>query len=601
MPHSPTALTCVLLLSAPSAGAQLNDKWASFAEAPAALPSGASISGDDHETDLDWADLDLDGDVDLVVVRKEPFTTTGTRTNVLLVNEAGVLLDRSASLAAAADVAGDQGFLTPTNDRDVVVADLTGDGFPEVVTAPEQTVGQPKHVHHPRVYLNLGAGGGAWQGLRFEDARFPQLLHHASGIPLEPRFPAVDAGDLDNDGALDLYFGDHDTTTQLFGPTEQATLDLNDRLLQNDGSGFFTDATTTALTPAMVKSGFCNSVELTDVNLDGALDVVKQTTYQSPLVVSIAYNDPAMPGVFGQLATGVLPSPYFVDTGDLNNDGRPDIALTQNDADSVLFNLGSGPGGLVSWSAPQPVQFLVGGEAVGGFGLSYSSNNLIADLDGDGWSELLIADVDVEIPLYEDGFRLHLYHNRGGTPGGSDVALLEERASPSDDTWVGAHGLLPADLRWTHDVAAFDVDGDARPDLVLSRREGTQVWLQATPPVCQADLGFGGGALVLEVCGGDLSGGQDAELALLAGAPLAPAFLVIGAGAGPAFVPGLDVTVVPAPVTLVLTLATDAAGSLELPVPGGLGPAGAVVQAFQLTPGGLPLEASNAVAVQLLP
>ncbi|MCH7890985.1 MAG: FAD-dependent oxidoreductase, partial [Gemmatimonadetes bacterium] len=79
-----------------------------------------------------WARVDIASEqtrrwIDLVVVRKEPFSTIGKRTNVLLMNEGGVLKDRTRELASASDVAGDSGFLTPTNDRDVVLA--TGDGY----------------------------------------------------------------------------------------------------------------------------------------------------------------------------------------------------------------------------------------------------------------------------------------------------------------------------------------------------------------------------------------------------------------------------------------------------------------------------------------
>ncbi|MHC4894117.1 MAG: FG-GAP repeat domain-containing protein, partial [Planctomycetota bacterium] len=254
--------------------------------------------------------------IDLIVVRKEPFTTEGRRTNVLLLNENGVLVDRTAELAAASDVPGDSGFLTPTNDRDVELVDLTGDGLPEIVTAPEQVTGQPKWISHPRVYLNLGLVDGAWQGFRHEDARFPQLFHNESGIPLDPRFMAVASGDLNGDGHADLYFGDHDTGTTLFGALQPASEDTDDRVLYNDGNGFFTDVSTSAMTPTMLASTFCNSVEIGDFNDDGAADVLKQITYSPPLAVRIAYGDTANPGAFG-VQTSVSPkSPYFVESGD---------------------------------------------------------------------------------------------------------------------------------------------------------------------------------------------------------------------------------------------------------------------------------------------
>ena len=153
---NPRAPLCLLLLCAPAL-AQFNDPWVAFEEAPAMLAAGV-ISDVNHETDLAWADLDLNGFVDVVVARKQPFTTTGKRPNVLLMNVNGVLTELTAALASASDFPGDFGFLTPTNDRDVVIADLDGDGFAEVVTAADLGSGEPKHISHPRVYRNLRGG-----------------------------------------------------------------------------------------------------------------------------------------------------------------------------------------------------------------------------------------------------------------------------------------------------------------------------------------------------------------------------------------------------------------------------------------------------------
>ena len=107
---------CLLTLSA-------SGQWAvSYVEDPSRVDPAAAT--DQAEKDYAWGDLDRDGDIDLVVVRKQPWTTTGRRANMLLMNENGVLTDRTAEYASASDVVGDQGFLTPTNDRDVVIADV---------------------------------------------------------------------------------------------------------------------------------------------------------------------------------------------------------------------------------------------------------------------------------------------------------------------------------------------------------------------------------------------------------------------------------------------------------------------------------------------
>ncbi|MEL6907120.1 MAG: hypothetical protein AAFP22_17050, partial [Planctomycetota bacterium] len=110
--------TLLLALAAP-ASAQSVD-WLEFSRDDSLLSAQSFVGlGDDEEKDYAWADFDRDGWIDLVCVRKQPFTTQGRRRNVLFMNESGVLVDRSQLYASDSDVPGDQGFLTSTNDRDV--------------------------------------------------------------------------------------------------------------------------------------------------------------------------------------------------------------------------------------------------------------------------------------------------------------------------------------------------------------------------------------------------------------------------------------------------------------------------------------------------
>ena len=57
------------------------------ARMPAYSNDPALSTNDLEEKDYAWGDVDNDGDIDLVVVRKQPFTTTGRRVNVLFMNE----------------------------------------------------------------------------------------------------------------------------------------------------------------------------------------------------------------------------------------------------------------------------------------------------------------------------------------------------------------------------------------------------------------------------------------------------------------------------------------------------------------------------------
>ena len=161
----PSPTTCLLLLATTITAPSLRAQWVSFQDQTTArlAASNALVAGDTQEKDYDWADLDKDGDIDLVIVRKQPFTSGGHFQNVLLMNEGGVLTDRSATLTNAT-VPGSTAFLDATNDRDVVIADINGDTWDDVITCTTLTAGQAQYIRVPRVYINLGMSGGTWQG-----------------------------------------------------------------------------------------------------------------------------------------------------------------------------------------------------------------------------------------------------------------------------------------------------------------------------------------------------------------------------------------------------------------------------------------------------
>ena len=67
--------------------------------------------------------------------------------------------------------------------------------------------------------------------------------------------------------------------------------DFDNRLLINDGNGFFTDESTQRMSNQMLNSAFGAASAIADMNNDGIMDVVKQTSLQAPTHVAITYND----------------------------------------------------------------------------------------------------------------------------------------------------------------------------------------------------------------------------------------------------------------------------------------------------------------------
>lgn len=493
-----------LLLVAAPAQAQLNQQWLEFRNETSTRLQAAPGLGvsDPEEKDYAWGDVNRDGWIDLVVVRKEPFTTPGRRPNVLFMNESGVLVDRTSQYAAESDVGGDQGFLTGTNDRDVVLADFDNDGWLDIATAV--TISdlpppiQPKHISHPRIYMNKGAVGGVWQGFRFEQGRSPQLyVLQANGQPdlAQPypgRFCSIAAGDVDNDGDQDLFLGDYDAGS--FDGGEPAGKDLNDRLWINDGTGVFTDSYRRRMDVNMLSSAFSTAAVIADMNGDGLMDVIKDSGLNADIVgpqsVRIAYNRAVAPPAscseadptkcFDVLQRAHDFAPYFVSVGDLNNDNRLDIVVTDDADDRYRLNQGNDGLGRVTWGTATTFTILTT-EGDDGFG----SQSVIADLDQDGFRDVLISDVDVDdstdsggtgvdCPGVAPGRRLHIYRNLGNVP---NVTLREEAQQAANTTgWKGAVGLAYPDLRGTYNVAPFDIDRDGDDDLVLGRTCSTSVW-----------------------------------------------------------------------------------------------------------------------------
>ncbi len=489
-PHIPARCVVAVLLGAAAAlGPAVRAEWVEFADETAARLVAATAVGaaDPDEKSYSWGDVDRDGDQDLVVARKQPFSTPGKRRNVLFLNEGGVLVDRTVEYAASSDVVGDLGFLTPTNDRDILLVDVDLDGWLDVVTATVQGAADPKHVGHPRIYRNLRDGPEGWLGFRHEDARIPLLLT-AGGAPGNPSFASVVAGDVDADGDPDLYFSDYDAG-------EPAGSDVDDRLLVNLGPetpGFFADGTDAFVGTIEVPgqpdrpfpvSAFSASAAIADMNGDGARDVLKQTAISIPTYVGIAYNDPAAPGVFDTYDVIYMLSPYYVSVGDLNNDQRLDVVVTDDGSDRYLLNQGNGADGLANF-LPFTFSYAHDGAGQAGGDQGFGGNSLVADLDNDGWQDVLVTDVSVDIPGC--GRRLRVFRNLGGEPGDA-VVLQEQTSGEGCQVWMGnppsciVAGVPASQLEGVHDAAVFDIDGDGWKDLVLGRCAGMAIYRNVPP------------------------------------------------------------------------------------------------------------------------
>jgi hypothetical protein len=592
--HPARTLLALCLLTF-SAYGQPDQRWLTLHrdDTRLALPA-LQVSSQSDEVDFAAGDLDQDGWIDVVVARAAPGTVNGARTNLLLRNDHGVLRDQTVALASASDLPGDHGFSTPVHELGVEIADLDGDDRPDVVFAAAWGAGLPKAVSHPRVYRNLGhAPQGEWLGLRHEDARIPQLLD-ATGFPLAPNFSEVAVGDVDLDGDLDLYF----TSLTFWWPTHVP----RDRLLLNDGNGYFGDVTLATLTSdqSTTATGCDNAIH--DLNMDGASDLLR-VGFNSPNL-RVIYNDAQNPGSFDP-GEQVVPMPQSSVTGglalgDLNQDGRPDLITSAVHDLNYRLHAGLEPGGNVLWTGMK-----IAAHVSNALNLPAGNNVHVSDLDLNGFPDVLVTSVQ-PISQPSESRRAHIYRNYAGAPGVFNVVLKEEAEFENADLsvigWKGAVGVGMEDLSATYDAAIADFDRDGDPDIVFGRAAGA-FYFENRTVVCQSNLGFGGpGDLWISLCGQPLESGGAATFALREATPGATALVFLGLSANPTAVPPFGATLVPMPVALILGLPIPPSGELLIAVPGGGGPLSIYAQAVASDPAQLGgQEVSNALKIDLLP
>jgi len=379
---------------------------------------------DTFEKDLLVTDIDNDGDNDIIIVRKVRFSTAGGQANLLIMNESSMMVDRTASLAP--------GFLDATDDRDVIAIDVNNDGWKDIITAT--TFGEV-----PRVYMNLGSLGGVWLGLSYvaSDNRILPFL-----IP--PKFCAVAAGDVNGDNFVDLFFVDYANN-------------LEDRLLINDGNGFFIDETLTRMTDAMSESVFGTSADIYDMNGDGFKDIIKVSSSGSAPPpgstnpqVRILYNDGT--GNFTDMSAFDDLLPYMMELIDIDNNGVKDVFVVSDGQDKIMINTGNGVDG--------KAEFTISDISNSPNTANFGGNTFAIDLNRDGYEDMFVADVDTDIAGCNRNLVV-LKNNQG--------VSLTDPFNGTSKPWL---------TRGTFDIAVADFNGDGFKDIWSGTCTGNRLFFQ---------------------------------------------------------------------------------------------------------------------------
>jgi hypothetical protein len=306
--------------------------------------------------------------------------------------------------------------------------DVTGDSFPDVILG----INTFTSLEQPQIFVNDGSGHFANETA----ARFPPLQLYVNDVIVF---------DADSDGDLDIYFAADDASGAVLNA---------DKLLLNDGQGFFSDVSLTHLpqTPAVYQSvdwGLINDDPHPDLLLTSIFGII------SPLIetqLTILLNDGS--GHFTENASALPQTRYNAFDAaltDVNRDSLPDI---------VLACLGDF---IITDPQGNPIDTLSGRNAVfiqnsnGTFSdeteirmpdiVRWSKLMEVADINNDGAPELYSIDIGFSVA---EALNV-LYMNDGS-------------GFFSDET---ANRLPPETVIWNNDAEFADFDRNGFADLFM--------------------------------------------------------------------------------------------------------------------------------------
>jgi hypothetical protein len=346
------------------------------------------------------ADLNGDGMPDLIVANQQS-------------NSVSVLLNTTAPGAVTPTFANRVDFAVGNRPDSVAVADLNGDGKPDLVVANynDNTVS---------VLLNTTTTGAA-------TPTFAPKVDFATGT--SPSSVAI--GDLNGDGKPDIVVANRNNgaISVLLNntPTGSAAISFTSYTNFTTGSGSGSGPT---------------SVAIGDFNGDGKPDIVvaNQFAYNVAVFINATAPGAATPTFAPRVDFTTQGPPNFVAVADFNGDGKPDIVFTSIGGDgggagaSVLLN--TTKTGAATPTFANPVNFAPG----------YQPRAVtVGDFNGDGRPDLAVANY-----------------------GSNSVSVLLNTTATGAAAPTFAAAVDLAVGKGPRSVAVGDLNGDGRPDLAVA-------------------------------------------------------------------------------------------------------------------------------------
>ena len=343
---------------------------------------------------------------------------------VLLLTVAGTFL-QTPSAPLWIDVTGTALGQTRYWTNKVEIADLNGDGRPDLLFANGGDYSTPGTPEPNQVFFNTGPG------LRFQDVT-AQVLGDTPDLAR-----VIKARDLNADGFVDIIVG--------------ATYQTQSRLFLGSGQGRFTEVTKTHL-PAMLLS--VGDLEPGDVDGDGDLDLVLADWGAGNNMTNdggrtrLWLNDGT--GRFTDATEARMPDirvrfSWDLELADVDNDADLDVLVScKRCPGSYLFrNDGAG-------------MFTDDGRGVPQYTNNYEFEPM--DLDGDGWLDLVTMNDGEIVGGNGSNRREHVFRNDG-----------KGRFRDVTDAWWP----LAANVGEDDNMVAFlDYDSDGDADFVVGSLSG---------------------------------------------------------------------------------------------------------------------------------
>jgi hypothetical protein len=454
-------------------------------------------------------DFNRDGKLDIVVANHGAFDNSGTLTNVGVT----VLLG-----------SGDGSFCTGVHyaaeyPQSLAVGDLDGDGKLDLVLAMPGSWDQRAGTYtNSRVSILLGKGDGSFKtAVDYEAGQFPGL---------------VSIGDFNGDSKPDLAVAN----LGAFDEGSNTYTNSSVSVLLGNGDGTFRIATNFA------NGSYPQTLVLGDFNGDGKPDLAVQT--DAGVSILLGRGDGSFNAAFTYDDANVLPSSLAV--GDFNGDGKPDLVLaspTNNGGISISVLLGKGDG-----TFEAPINTVDGLDTLGEL-----AGVAVGDLNGDGKPDLAVVGagggVRVLLGKGNGTFQLPIHYAAGSYS--ASVAMGDFNGDGNPDLVAATSGIkshspgvsvllnngdggFQAAINYTAgavnccsdpgpvSVAVGDFNGDGKPDLAVANvgeghTNGTiSVLLGNGDGTFQRAVTYNTGNVPLSVTVSDFNGDGKPDLAVLA-------------------------------------------------------------------------------------